>query len=275
MNWDKPSPRQRGDFRDSEKFAAVGYVEPPRPPSELHLVGGPEPKWYPMVRIAGLILPSSWLWLTVCLWWAWRLVGLYARDAMQANSIGAFRLSTGLLIDAIQVFAVFSLVRAVSALASPDRDIRNLSSKLAIWTATSWLFVTALLRIIDVIHCSIEKTPPTPLFWRHIIEDPAAYLLHGGAFTAVVTAFCTAGLARYALGCDGETAQTLAEPMPRARSLALTLGSATAVVAAAAWLAWSQADVARPPSDWGRMPELHALQTFRAGLAEAQAGALR
>ena len=211
------------------------------------------------------------MWLTVCLWWAWRLVGLYARDAMQASSAGAVRLSSGLIVDAIQVFAVFSVVRVVSALASPERETRNTATRIAIWVATAWLFVTAVLRIVDVIHCSIEKTPPTAAFWRHIIEDPSAYLLHGGAFTAVVTALCTAGVARYALGCDVETAQTLAEPMPKGRSLALTLASAAAVVIAAGWLTWTQANTTRPPTDWGRMPELHALQTFRAGLAEAQA----
>lgn len=274
MNWDKPSPRQRGDFRESDKYrAAIGYVEQSRPPSEILVINGPEPKWYPAVRIAGLLLPSSWLWLTVCLWWAWRLIGLYARDAMNGASPGAVRLSTGLVIDAIQVFAIFSLVRVISALASHDRNPHNRASRITVWLATAWLFLMALLRIVDVIHCSIEKTPPTATFWRHIIDDPSAYLLHGGAFTAVVTALCTAGVARYALGSDLESSQTLAEPMPQGRSLALTLASAAVGIGAAVFLSWTQAHANRPPTDWGRLPELHALQTFRAGLTQSETAA--
>ena len=267
MNWDKPSPRQRGDFRESDKYrAATGYVEAARPPSEVLVLNGPEPKWYPAVRVAGLLLPSSWLWLTVCLWWAWRLIGLYARDAMTGASPGAVRLSSGLIMDAIQIFAVFSLVRVIAALASHDRDPHNSASRATVWVATGWLFLMALLRIVDVIHCSIEKAPPTAAFWRHIIDEPAAYLLHGGAFTAVVTAFCTAGVARYALTSDLESAQNLAEPLPQGRGLALTLCSAALAIAAAVFVSWTQAHANRPPTDWGRLPELHALQTFRAGV---------
>lgn len=263
MTWDKPrrATGQRPATEDSNVYATLAG----RPSSEVVELpaGAPEPKWSGAVRTLGLLLPSSWVWLTVCLWWTWRLLALYARGDFDAVPADSPRLLAGLCQDLFAVATLFGLLRLVCAVASADRDPRTSATVWAGRVAMALLAGSALIRIVDLVHCALEKTAPTVAFWSRLVQSPGSVLLHGGAFAALVAAIATAAVGRYAMTSDLETAWRLAGPLPRGRALLLT-GVSCALGLAATWA--SLAGVWRHGErDWGRNPELHAL----AGLVDA------
>jgi hypothetical protein len=246
---------------DSNVYATIAA----RPSSDVEdlTTHVPEPKWSGAVRTLGLLLPSSWVWLTVCVWWTWRLLALYARGDFDAVPADSPRLLAGLAQDLFAMATLFGLLRLVCALASPDRDPRTSATVWATRIAMVLLGFSALVRIVDLVHCALEKTAPTVAFWLRLVQSPGSVLLHGGAFAALVSAIATAAIGRYALSSDLETAWRLAGPVPRGRALLLTIVScALGLAATVASLTgvWRHGE-----RDWGRNPELHAL----AGLHDA------
>lgn len=269
MNWDKPKPVQPAANADADKVRphrhdSSGFQ---RAPSDAWQPVGVGKPWFPLVRLAGLTLPSSWTCIAISVHWAWRLLGEYTRGSLEAAKDQPGAMALALVTDLLLIHVAFVLLRAVTATATPTSEPTSnaaLTGKRALGLV---LFLATLLRLVDLVHGALEKQPPTEAFWRQMIERPETYLLHGGALTLVVVALAATVLLRYALGTDLEQAQVLGETLPRGKQLGLVWGSAAVTLALTAW-ALSSA-VGRAPDDPARVPEVDAVAGLVASLDPA------
>ncbi len=260
MTWDKPRrpTGTRPSALDSNVYATAAARAGSDTVETRDVTA--EPKWSGAVRVLGLLLPSSWVWLTVCVWWTWRLLALYARGDFETVPTDSPLLLAGMAQDLFAAHTVFATVRLVCALASPDRDPRTTATLWTTRLAMVVFAISALFRIVDLVHCALEKSAPGVAFWRKLLETPLAVLLQGGAFAAIIAALATGAIGRYAMSSDLETAWRLASWMPRGRSRALTaLSCVLGIAATAATLtgAWRHGE-----RDWRRNPELHAISAL-------------
>lgn len=270
MTWDRPRTTGRPPTRDSNVYATAAA----HAVSEVVMVTdtSPQPKWAGAVRTLGLLLPSSWVWLTVCLWWAWRLLALYARGDFDVVPMGSTRLLVGLLTDLAIVHCLFTAVRLVALMTAADRGQNRATVVWMTRIMMAAMAASALMRIVDVVLCALEQAPPSVDFWLRLMADPGSVLLQGGVFAAIGTAAATAAVGRYAMNCDLEAAAHLASRMQHRRALALTGASLLAGLLAVG--AGSAAVASAGARDWGRSPELYAIRTFDQALSRRQQASL-
>lgn len=258
-----PEPHRQ----DSAAPPKVGQSHPARAESdgfEPQVVDGP---WDPHLRVAWLLLPSRWVWLSATVWWAWRLLAIHARGEFEAVGPASLALARGMLADVVILFAVFSGIRALTRLASPHLDPRTRGSRLAANAAMVLLFGSCLARIVDVVHGAVEKVPPTPAFWQSLKAAPLEYVFDTAALAAVLVSLAVAALVRYFVACDLESAQTTVGPMPPHQSTGLLYGVAVGGLALAAVFLLIDSVPDRGPSEWGRLPEVQMAQSARVAAA--------
>ncbi len=264
MTWNRPKPTGRPTTQDSNVFATVAARAVSDVVQAQPLDLGPEPKWAGAVRVLGLLLPSSWVWLTVCLWWAWRVLAMYARGEQAALQVAAPGLWLGLLLDAMFLQTLFATTRLLAALSGSDRNRRH-----SVVTWTTWMMLvimacSAMLRIGELVHCAVERTPPTAAFWRQLIDQPSTVVLQGAFFACAAAALVTAAIGRYSMRCDLQTASDLMERLSPRKALALIALSvllSAVTLTALVHQSWSATE-----SDLRRTPELHAIRTFQTAL---------
>lgn len=269
MDWDRPNRRSSRTGRESGILAA-NYEPPPRPDSEVILptYEVEMPKWAFAMRNLALFLPSSWVLLTACLWWAWRLVALVSRGDFELSGSTAPPLLRGMFADVLFLMLFFALVRVGTLIASPSCDQRVQMSRVLRWIAFGVLSLSTLTRIGDVVHCSVEKTAPNALFWHNFVATPLDFLLNGGMIAGVGIALAAAAIARYAITIDLEATERTIDLLGRPRVMALSVSSLLAATALCLGVTVGATRLPIGSNDWSRLPELQAVSGLRAAIAE-------
>lgn len=218
MSWDRPSVIQDG-AKTSDAIKVATDLTPARADSSAF--GKPVSVEVPLImRALGLAAPGSWVLLTAALWWAWRAVALYARGELGSTPAQNTVLAWGLFADLVMIHLVFALARTVQVAATAAADPRHIYVVVIKRAVFGLFFASTLLRILDVVQSSMVGHPPDQEFWSTVLQEPGL-LASGPVVGAVVIAAAATAIGRYALGCDLEITQSLAEYWDRKKATLL------------------------------------------------------
>jgi hypothetical protein len=219
------------------------------------------------MQVAGLFVPSPWLFLTIGLYGGLRLIGLGATGVLDAESVWSWGTMWGVYADGTILFALFAAVRLWTATVSRDRDPRHPSSRLAARVVFLILTLAALIRCADVIYGAIEKVPIGEAFWLAVIDHPGILFTQGAAVGVIVVALTIAAVARYSLSADLESVQDLTYGLPRTASYLWSVAAAASSGIIALAVIVGAVTTSGAVSGGARVPEIHVLQALREALA--------
>lgn len=249
-------------------------AEPPPPPpagdQEKEAPVQVRTGWLSVMQVAGLFVPSPWLFLTIGLYGGLRLVGLGATGVLDAESIWSWGAMWGVFADATILFAMFAAVRLWTATVSRDRDPRHPSSRLAARVLFLMFLMASLIRCADVIYSAIEKVPIGEAFWVTVFEHPGVLFAQGAAIGVVVVALIIAVVARYSLSADLESVQDLTYGLPRTASYLWSVAAAASSAIVALAVIVGAATTPEAVTGGSRLPEVHVLQALREALARPE-----
>jgi hypothetical protein len=217
-------------------------------------------------RALATLLPSSWAWLMIAIWWTWRAlatdaVGLFERPQPLSHA------ALGIVGDAALVFAEFAALRAVVRLASPEMDPRVLAARTALLVGTLVLWFACTLHIVDMAYCAVEHLPPGMPFWTRVLAAPDEWLLSGATFAVMLAATAIAALARFCLASDVEHTRRASDGLPVALSTGLVVGVGGAALAVALGIGVHGSRQEGGTDLAGRVPEVHAVLAFSDAVA--------
>ena len=227
MSWDRPSVVQ-GGAKTSDAIRIEAQLTPARHDSSAF--AKPVAANVPFaVRAMGLAAPGSWVLLTTSLWWGWRATATYARGELGNTAAQNTALAWGLIADLVMIQLVFAIARMVTVAAGVAADPRHAYAVFTKRLVFAAFFFSTLLRILDVVQSSMSGHQPDAEFWGTVLRDPGL-LFTGPVVGAVFIAAGATAIGRYALSCDLEITQSLAEYWDQKRSMTLA-GTGLAVTA--------------------------------------------
>lgn len=222
MHWDRPSPVQN-PAKTSDAIRVAAEHTPARSDSDAFSQQAAAPI-SPLLRTVGLAAPSSWVLMTAAMWWGWRITAVFARDELTGPNGQPVALISGLIADLVIIQLAFAAVRLTAVATTPNADIRHVYVIIVKRIIFALFFVSTLLRILDVVQSAMLHRQPDQEFWLTVIREPDL-LFSGPAFGAVVIAIAATAIGRYALDCDLEITQSLAEFWDHSKAISLTAGS--------------------------------------------------
>ena len=178
----------------------------------------------PLARLVGLSVPGSWVLLTAAMWWAWRITAVFARDELVGPHAQPTALAWGMIADLVMIHATFCVARLTAVATTPKSDVRHPYVTVVKRFVFSSFFVSTLLRILDVVQSAMVHRPPDEEFWLAILREPDL-ILSGPLLGAMVIAVAATAIGRYAVGCDLEITQSLAEFWDQRKAIVLTASS--------------------------------------------------
>ncbi len=222
MHWDRPSPVQN-PATTSDAIRVGAEHTPGRTDSDAFATQAAG-NVSPLARTLGLIAPSSWVLMTAAMWWAWRITAVFARDELVGAHAQPVALISGLIADLVVIQLAFSAARLTAVATTPGADIRHTYVTIVKRAIFVLFFLSTLFRILDVVQSAMVHRQPDEDFWLTVIREPDL-LVSGPVFGATAIAVAATAIGRYALGCDLEITQSLAEYWDQRRAITLTAGS--------------------------------------------------
>ncbi len=263
MHWDRPSPVQN-PATTSDAIRVAAEHTPARADSDAFARQVAAPVSL-TARTIGLTLPSSWVLMTTAMWWAWRVTAMFAREELVGPHAQHVALFSGLFADLILVQFTFSAARLTLVATTPSAEIHHpyvSGMKRLVFTR---FFLSTLFRILDVVQSAMAHRVPDAEFWMTVIREPDL-LVSGPVFGAVLVAAAATAIGRYAVGCDLEITQSLAEYWDQRK--AITLTATTLLVTAVLGLGMATGS---PYGGRGRLVEVGAPSALVQALAHRTA----
>lgn len=249
MSWDRPSPLQDGaKTSDAIRIAAEAPARADssafQKPVAAHVSL--------TVRVIGLAAPGSWGLLTAAMWWAWRVTAMYARGEVGGAASQNTALAWGLFADLVMVHLCFILARVVAVSTTAECDLRHRYVTIVKRSLFVLFFLSTMLRILDVVQSAMVQRPPDAEFWLGVMRDPDL-LVSGPVFGALAISTAATAIGRYAVGCDLEITQSLAEFWDHRKAITLTaIGLAVTLLLSLAMM------TGKPYGGRGRLVEIGA-----------------
>ncbi len=222
MHWDRPSPVQN-PAKTSDAIRVESHHTPARADSDA-FTREAAAQVSPIARILGLSAPSSWVLMTTAMWWAWRVTAIYARDELTGPHAQPIALFSGLFADLVIIQLAFAAARLTAVATTPTADVRHIYVTVVKRLIFLLFFLSTMLRILDVVQSAMMHRPPDEDFWIHVIREPDLMVSAPVLFAVLIAAAGTA-IGRYAIGCDLEITQSLAEFWDQRKAVTMTAGS--------------------------------------------------
>ena len=222
MHWDRPSPVQN-PATTSDAIRVASQHTPARADSDAFSQQAAA-NIAPMQRTLGLAAPSSWVLMTAGLWWGWRLTAAFARDELIGPHAQTAALISGLIADLVLIQLVFVAARLTAVATTPSVDLRHVYVTIVKRAAFFVFFASTLFRILDIVQSAMAHRPPDEEFWLTVIREPDL-LVSGPVFGALAISAAATAIGRYAMGCDLELTQSVAEYWNQKKAVTLTAGS--------------------------------------------------
>ncbi len=263
MHWDRPSPVQNPANTSDAIRVAAGHT-PANTDSDA-FARQSAANISPIARTLGLTSPSSWVLMTAAMWWGWRLTAVFARDELTGANAQPLALISGLIADLVLIQLTFAATRLTVVATTEAADIRHLYVTIVKRAVFVVFFVSTLFRILDVVQSAMVHRPPDEDFWLTVIREPDL-LVSGPVFGAVFIAIAATAIGRYAVGCDLEITQSLAEYWDQRKAITLTSGSLIVCLVLALGMM-----TGRPYGGRGRLVEVGAPSALLSALAHRTA----
>ncbi len=222
MHWDRPSPVQN-PANTSDAIRVAAERTPARGDSDAFSRQAAA-SVSPIVRTLGLAAPSSWVLMTAAMWWAWRVTAVFAREELTGPNSQPIALISGLVADLVLVQLAFSAARLTLVATTANADLGHAYVKFVKRFVFLLFFASTLFRILDVVQSAMVHRQPDQDFWLTVIREPDL-LVSGPVFGAATIAVAATAIGRYAMGCDLEITQSLAEFWDQRKAITLTAGS--------------------------------------------------
>jgi hypothetical protein len=222
MHWDRPSPVQN-PATTSDAIRVASHHTPARADSDAFSQQAAA-NISSLQRTLGLIAPSSWVLMTAALWWGWRVTAAFARDELSGVQAQPVALISGIIADLVMIQLVFVAARLTAVATTPAADIRHLYVTVVKRMIFFLFFASTLFRILDIVQSAMVHRPPDEEFWLTVIREPDL-LVSGPVFGAIVIAIASTAIGRYAMNCDLEITQSVAEYWDQKKAITLTAGS--------------------------------------------------
>ena len=264
MHWDRPSPVQ-DPAKTSDAIRVESQHTPARADSDAFAqqVAAPVSS---LARTIGLTSPSSWVLMTAAMWWAWRLTAVFARGELTGPHSQPVALFSGLFADLVLLQLIFGGARLTAVATTANADLSHAYVTIIKRVIFVVFFVSTLFRILDVVQSAMVQREPDAEFWLTVLREPDL-LFAGPVFGAALIAIAATAIGRYALGCDLEITQSLAEFWDRKKAITLTAGSV--IVCAILGLGMATGS---PYGGRGRLVEVGAPSALLQALAQRAAG---